>query len=79
MAIMKWNIKINDTWAKVEIIDTLNHENFTRHTVRLLEPAGSLEAGTIIEECYSFVKAATGRMYGIKQDIFPSFTATREA
>lgn len=79
MAIMKWNLKTNDTWTKVEIVETLNHDNFTRHTVRLLEPLGDLEAGTLIEECYSHVSSATQAMYGIKQDIFPSFTATREA
>lgn len=79
MAIMGTNLKVNDQYVAVKIIDTLNHENFTRHTVRLLEPLGDLEAGTVIEECYSFVKDSTARMYGIKQDIFPSFKHTRIA
>jgi hypothetical protein len=79
MAIMSHKLKFNDQYVKVEIVSTQNEENFTRHTVRLLEPLGDLKAGDTLSECYSFVKPATAKMYGIKQDIFPSFTATREA
>ena len=79
MAIMGTKLKFNDQYVAVKIVETLNHDNFTRHTVRLLEPLGTLEAGTLIEECYSYVRPSTQAMYGIKQDIFPSFTATRSA
>ena len=70
---MQWKLKTNDTWTKVEIVDSYNNGNFERHTVRLLEPLGNFEAGTIIEECYSHVSAATQAMYGIKQDLFPCY------
>lgn len=78
MAIMSHKLKFNDQFIKVEIVSTENAENFTRHTVRLLEPLEGLQVGETLSECYSFVKPQTAKMYGIKQDVFPHFEATRE-
>lgn len=73
------NLNVNGQSIHVEIVSTQNEENFTRHTVRLLEPLGNLATGTLIEEVYSFVKPSTAKMYGIKAELTPRFTHTREA
>ena len=72
------NMSVNGDMVKVEIVSTENAENFTRHIVRTLEDYGDVKAGSLVEGVYSYASPSITKMYGVKQDLFPIFEATRE-